>query len=688
MLPLEKLFNPSSVAVFGASAKPGKLGNALVSNILSYGFKGKVYPLNPTGGEVGGLSIYPSLKEVQNPIDLAVISIPSHQVPGAVQECVEQNVKVAVILSSGFGEAGEKGKKVQEEVRRIASQGGLRLVGPNCMGVYNLSEAFNATYFWELPKIEGNISFISQSGAFGGLFFQQVRQRKFGIAKFISIGNMVDIDYVELLEYLGRDPKTGVIALFIEGLQDGKQFVQKAAEITRLKPIVVLKGGRTEAGAKAAASHTGSMAGMAALYETAFRQAGIVWANSSEEFFDQTIALSSYGEALPKSRKLAIITISGGPSVVASDTCEEQGLQIAPLAESTGEKVRELIPDFGASGNPVDMTPQCDPERYGEVVATVMGDDNVDGIVAINVGLDRPQFAQAFVDGIRHHTGKPVVAFTSDTPQISELFLKHNVPNFLSVEGAVRGYHSLVKYRELKERMTSPFGTIPEGLTVSRVLNKTWGPGVLDEYTSKLFLQEYGIPTCREAKVSKLREAQVAAREIGYPVALKVCGSQYTHKSQLGGVVLNIADESSLADHWHTLAGKFGAGTEFLVQEMVDSPKGTHELIIGAKHDAAFGPFLVFGLGGIAVELMKEFAIKLLPIDRPAAFQFLMETRAYQLLAGYRGSEPVDLSALADILVKVSNLMVANPSIKELDINPLLALPGRLVAVDGLVVLG
>lgn len=686
-MPLETLFNPRSVAVFGASPKPGKLGNVLVNNILTYGFRGKVYPLNPTGGEVGGLPIFPSLKQVREQVDLAVISIPSHQVPGAVRECVEHGVKAAVILSSGFGEAGGKGRELQEEIRRTAFQEGLRLVGPNCMGVYNLSEAFNATYFWELPRTVGNISFISQSGAFGGLFFQQVRQRKFGLAKFISIGNMVDVDYVDLLDYLAGDPKTGVIALFIEGLRDGKKFVEKAAEVTRHKPVVVLKGGRTEAGAKAAVSHTGSMAGTAALYETSFRQAGIIWASSSEEFFDQTIALSSYNEALPQSRKLAIVTISGGPSVVASDTCEEQGLQLTPLSDSTRERVQELIPDFGASGNPVDMTPQCDPEQYGNVVATVLGDDNVDGIIAINVGLDRPQFARAFVDGVRR-TGKPVVAFTSDTPQISEIFLTYNVPHFLSVEGAVRGYHSLVKYRELKERPSSQAQTLPAGLSASRILAQAGGKGALDEYTSKLLLQEYGIPSCREAKVTKLLEAQRAAGEIGYPVALKVCGSQYTHKSQLGGVVLNIADGESLADHWHSLAGKFGEGTEFLVQEMVKSVNGTHELIIGAKNDPTFGPFLIFGLGGIMVELMKEFAIKLLPVDRPAAFRFLMESKACQLLSGYRGSEPVDLSALADILVRVSDLMLANPGIRELDINPLLALPGRLVAVDGLVVLG
>jgi len=679
---LKALFDPQNVAIIGASANPGKLGHTLMKNILEYGFRGEVYPVNPSGGEILGKTVINSLADAGNLVDLALIIVPAPAVPRAVEECAKVGVKTVVILSSGFGEAGENGLQLQAAAVATARKAGMVLVGPNCMGIYNLTDNFNGTFFWELPHIKGNISFISQSGAMGGLFFNEAHQRNFGLAKFISLGNMADIDYVDLLEYLAEDEATRMIALYIEGLRDGRRFAQAAAAITPYKPIIALKAGRTKAGQRAAESHTGSLACETEIYRAAFKQAGIIWASGTEDFFDKAMALSMANKLLPAGRNVAVVTISGGPSVLAGDTCEEEGLQVRELQASTQQLIRQLIPEFGATANPVDMTPQCAPENYEACVKAIASDPEVDGLIAINIGLDNPEFARAFIKA-RELYQKPVVAFVAATPQIAGIFNSYQVPVFPSVERAVNGLNCLVTYREVLERGRASLA-ISKGADGSTYLKERklhdWA---LNEFEAKQLFQEYGIPCTKELMVMTLEETLIAAEEIRYPVVLKVCQNAIAHKSEIGGVELNLGNSQQLINAWERLSLK-ELRPPYLVQEMV---RGEAEIIIGGKNDPVFGPVLLFGVGGVMAELIHKTSLSLVPFDRTWALQMVLESSAYSLLSGFRNRPAFNLSKVVDLLCQVSNLLTDNPQIQELDINPLVIASERIIAVDGFVVL-
>lgn len=684
MSDLDALFNPKSIAVVGASKDSDKLGYILLKNVIDYKFEGNVYPVNPKADVILGRKAYPTIASIPDTIDLVLLSIPHHLVLEVVEECSESQVKSIVILSSGFKEAGEEGEKIQDKIRTICQTSGMRALGPNCMGIYNISGNLNGTYFWELPRIQGNISFISQSGAYGGILFNEIRQRRIGISKFISIGNMVDLSHADLLKYLSADENTQTIALFIEGMKDGREFMEAASEVSRLKPVVAFKVGRTEAGIRAAKSHTGAMAGSHEVYEAAFKQSGMIHARNTEEFFDVAMALSSWHSTLPKNNNLAILTISGGPCVAASDTCEEMGLSVPKFSDETRNQVRKYIPYFGADSNPVDMTPQMNTENYDTCVDTVFSQDEIGGVIAINVGLDRKEFASAFVKASKRHK-KPVVSFTIDTPELSKIFYDNHIPIYPTPERSVYAYNGLVEYSAyLKTKGTKPKTkkTKKPSIILKQLMEE--GKKVLSEHESARVLEEYEIPTCREHVAKDITEAAKYAKDIGYPVVLKINSNEVSHKSEAGGVYLGLKNEVELKEACHKLQKDFGESSEFLIQEFI--PPGI-ELIIGGKRDYTFGPTVVFGLGGVFTEVLKDISLRICPINMQEAREMIQEIKGHPILKSYRGKTGCDTEAIAKVLVKVSHLLFSNSNITELDINPLIAHKDKVAAVDSLIIL-
>jgi len=449
---LKKLFEPESIPMVGVSSEPTKMSHWLIRNIAETGFQGAVYPISRRGGENLGYKVYTGLSEVPEPVDLVLVSVASKFVKGVIEEAAENRAGAAVILSSGFGEIRDKaGKILQEEILQIAREHNMRIMGPNCLGVYNAHKRLNGTYFARPPKYTGRISLVSQSGAYGGVLANEMNQRGIGLGKLASIGNQMDVRHQEVIEYLADDQDTDVIGLFVEGIKDGPGFLSVIKEVSRIKPIVILKGGRTDAGSRAVVSHTGSLAGDFNVAKAAFAQAGALVAETTEDFVDYLFALAHNCHQLPGDERLAIMTISGGPCVTASDYCEEIGLKVPELGEDTREKLREYIPFFAADSNPVDMTVGIPLENIGPCVDTVISDPDISGAIAINWGWDVKEFADAFVDAAKKYK-KPVLAFASENPTVQDIFRRGGIINFPAPERAVKAYWGLFQYRKTLDK--------------------------------------------------------------------------------------------------------------------------------------------------------------------------------------------------------------------------------------------
>jgi acyl-CoA synthetase (NDP forming) len=678
---LTPLFTPRGVAVLGASRNPAKLGHRLVQNLVAPGFSGDVFPVNPSGETILGQGSVTRVEDLPRGLDLALVSLPAKAVLPAVRALGTRGCRVCVVLASGFGETGETGRAVQGELRAIARGTGMRIVGPNCMGVVNVPGHLNASYFWDVPRRPGGITFVSQSGAYGGLFFREARERSLGVAKFLSIGNQADLGFTECLGWLAADPETRVVGLFVEGIRDGGAFVAAARRLAREKPVVALKGGRAEAGRRAAGSHTGSLAGAWETYQAAFAAAGVVAVDETEELFDAIVALEAHAARSPRDAAIAILTISGGPSVVAADAAEAAGLRVPALPAECRLALRAHLPDFGADGNPVDMTPQMEPEGFAPSVRLVLEAPEISGAVAIDIGLDRPEYADALA-AAQAATGKPVVACTVDTPDMDRRLRAAGVPLVPGPERAVRAYRALVRRAELRRRT----GTVavprpPRMLSADLAARLLATRGPLGHADTRALLTAYGVPFPRERVVDTREEALSAAREIGYPLVVKTARPDVLHRTDVGGVVLGIGDGEALTRAVRGLETRLGPGP-LLVQEEV--PRGL-ELLVGSRRDPSFGPSVLIGLGGVLAELLRDVSIGLAPLARDDARAMIVEGRRAVLLRGYRGAAAVDEDVLADILVGVGDLLVEHAVIAELDLNPLIASGGRLVAVDALV---
>jgi acetyltransferase len=673
---LTPLFAPTAIAVLGVSRNPAKLGYRLLQNVKESGFAGALHPVNPSGEPILGLDTVRTIEALPDGVDLALVSLPASAVPDAIKALAARRVRAAVILSSGFGEVDDDGRTTQRDLLTTARAAGLRLVGPNCMGVYSAPVSLNGTYFWDLPRAAGGISIVSQSGAYGGLIFRHLGGRGLGVARFVSIGNQADVEIAEVLEWLVDDPATTLIACFVEALRDGGRFLAAARRAAGRKPIVMLKGGRSDAGRRAAGSHTGSLAGTWDVYRAACGSVRVVLAEETEEFFDAIETLVAIPARRPAGSGIAVVTVSGGPSVVAADTAEREGLQVPALGDGARAALRAVLPPFAAVGNPVDLTPQVEPARIAAAVRRVFDEPAIAGVVAVNVGLDIPQFADGVVAAARE-TGKPAVAFTADAPEITARFRAGGVPVLPSPERAVRAWRALWRARPAAVPVAPRTPAL--SLESRRALDTTRGP--LPYTLARRVLEDAGLRFCREAIAANADEAVAAAARIGYPVVIKADAAGLTHKTEVGGVVLDVRDAAAVQAACAALRGR-AAAVRFVVQQRVAGV----ELLLGARRDEVFGPVVVAGAGGVLTETVREVAVRLAALGEGEAEAMLDEGVLPRLLAGPRGLRPVARAPLVAAIHALAALMLAEPRIAEIDVNPLIAAGADVVAVDALVI--
>jgi acetyltransferase len=678
---LEPLFAPRRVAVLGASRSPEKLGHRLLKNVLDGGFTGDVVAVNPSGEPILGRPSVARIADLPAGVDLALVSLPAPAVVAALRELGERRCRAAVVLASGFGETGEAGQAEQRELAAIARATGMRIVGPNCMGVVNVPGRLNGSYFWDVPRQAGGISFVSQSGAYGGLFFREVRARELGVARFVSIGNQADLGFVECLDWLAADPDTRVVALFVEGVRDGRAFVEAAGRVAETKPVVAFKVGRGSAGHRAAGSHTGSLAGSYATYLAGFRAAGVVVAAETDEFFDAVAALDAHAGRLPRGEAVAVLTVSGGPSVAAADAAEAAGLTVPPLPEAVRRALRAHLPSFGADGNPVDLTPQMEPAAFGPAVGLVLRAGAVAGAIAIDVGLDVPAYGEALA-AAQAETGKPVVACTADVPEVERRLRGAGIPVFPTPERAARAYRALVGRASVARPERSRAARPPRPLAAPLADALRTGAGALPYETARALLEHYGIAFPKDGLAGTSEEALAIAGRIGYPVVLKTASAAVLHKTEAGGVVLDVRDEAGVREAYEALARRF-PGAPVLVQQAM--ARGV-ELLVGGRRDPVFGPTVLFGLGGVLAELMREVGLRLAPLAEADALDLVGSGRAAAVLAGFRGAPAVDARAVAAAVTAAGDLLAEHPEVVELDINPLIGRGEQVVAVDALVI--
>ena len=673
---LQPLFLPESVAVYGASTRdPSRLGNRLLRNVMGSALD-DVQAISPTPGTAEGL---PTVRALASPVDLALISVPAASVEAAMTDAAAGGARAAIVLTSGFGETGEEGQAAQERLRAIAARAGMRFLGPNCMGVISrLGDGgwMNGSYFWDVDLVPGGVTMLSQSGAFGGMFLAEMSRRGLGVCRFASLGNAADLDETQILRWLAQDDKTQVIGLFAEALSGGLDFVTTVRSLSAERPVVVLKAGKTMAGARAAISHTGSIAGAHGAVSAALRRAGAMEAQTTDEFFD-LLALAASPMQPPASSRLAVLTISGGPSVLAADEAERLGLVLPALTDSTLRSLQAVVPSFAATRNPVDLTPQCPPEAYGPAVDALYDDPKLDGVVVIDCGLDIAEFGDAVIAACKR-TGKPTVAFITEAPAVARTLSSARIPLLPSPERAMKAYASLVRHPA-----TAALWDRPEpGMAVGHPRPpdekppEDQTPTVLSEWESKQRLQ--GLPLVPERRTASLAEAADAVAELRAPLVAKASG--IAHKSERGLVRLNLSPEEVL-NAWTELADA-GDGT-VLVAEFI---QGELELVVGGLRDPHFGPAVTIGLGGVAAEVFRDTVTILAPPEPGEVESAVAALRGAPLLHGYRSTEPIDLHALQAIIRTVADALIKHNDILEIDCNPVVVRNGKPTAVDVLLI--
>ena len=664
---LDAVFRPKSIAVLGASSEPGKFGHSLVQNLQSFNFPGEVYPVSRSAPEICGYKAFPSLRDLPKAVDLILVSIPSQAVPAGIADATAISAKAAVVYTAGFQEIGEEGRKLQQEMVSRAA-GKIRMIGPNCLGIRNFHLPMNASPVAQAALEPGPIAFVSQSGAFGNGAVAALRSLRIGLSKLASIGNMADLTHAHLFRYLADDPETSVIATFVEGVPDVPFFLDTIAEVSRKKPILILKGGRSKTGQRAALSHTGSLAGDGRVWESLVREAGGIFVDSSEELFDAAMALARAGNHLPRGRRTAIFSLAGGPGVVGADHCEAAGITLPPLDDAL-QSLRPIVPPFAALGNPVEVTGQTKREHMNTCAQAVITQPNIDSMIGIALGLDFAEFAQSLIEAKK---AKPVVACVI-APNSETMFAEAGLANYPSVDRAVRALRHMVERAEVLGRETPPQpASVP-----ARALRA----GVHSEAESKAYLAGYGLPVTREEVVTNAEAAVAAADRIGYPVALKVSSPTIAHKSDAGGVILGLKDAADLRSAVEVMGERF-PGEAMLVQQMVS---GDVELIVGAQRTRATGAVLMLGIGGIFAEVLDDVVFCRAPASTAAVRAALGRLRSQRLLDGYRGAPPIDRDAVAAIGARLSEIIAANPPISEVDLNPVIARANGAIIVDALI---
>jgi len=680
---LNYIFKPKSIALIGASKKRGHIGRALLDNLLHYEFNGKVFPVNPSASVIQCMKCFPTVLDIPDPVDLAIVVVRKEFVLQVVEQCGKKGVKGLVIISAGFKETGPKGAALEEQLVNKIRKYGMRMIGPNCMGIFNThSDVRLHAVFVPYKPMEGRISFMTQSGGLGATILAYAQDLRIGFSMFASVGNKADISGNDLLEYWRDDPETDIILVYLESFGDPRRFTQLTRKIYKKKPIILVKAGRTRAGGRAAYSHTGALFGADVAVDALCEQSGVLRVTSVEEMFDLARALSS--QPLPKGNKVAIVTNAGGPGILATDACVGMGLQLASFSEKTKAALKEILPPEASIENPIDQIASADYGSYKKTLELVFRDDNVDCIIVIYVPplVTNPLEVAKGIVAAKTGSEKPIlVCFmgSDETVEGIKELERHSIPVYRFPEAAVKSLVSMIRYGGLKERA--------EGRPVKFRVNRRKAAAVFEKVREegrlqlrddeiKEVLTAYGIPFAKTEVVKLPGEAIAAAERIGYPVALKIQSADIAHKSDIGGVMVDLRNEGELKTAYSKIFANLKAMDKekeiqgIIVQEMVKNGK---EVIFGMNTDPIFGPLIAFGLGGIYVETMRDIVFRIHPITDRDAQEMISSVRSYRYLRGVRGEKSVDLDVLAECLERLSQLISDFDEIDQLDVNPFIA---------------
>ena len=684
---LRPFFEPRCIAVVGANQEPGHIGSEILRTLQESGFTGRLVPVHPRAASIRGLTATASVRDIAGEVDLAVIVVRASEVPRVVDDCLAKQVKALVVISAGFAETGPEGAALQAELVEKIRAAGIRMIGPNCMGIINTDPAFhlNATFSPVSPPA-GRIAFSTQSGALGLAILDYVTRLNIGISSFASIGNKADVSANDLLQYWAEDPRTGVILLYLESFGNPRKFAEIARRVGRTKPIVAVKAGRSDAGARAAASHTGARATSEALVDTMLREAGVIRTRTLEELFDVATLLAH--QPVPGGRGVAIVTNAGGPAILAADACEAEGLRVPVLAEATQRALRALLPPAASVGNPVDMIASATPEQYRRALDVVIADPSVDSVITIFIPplVTEPDAVAQAIREAAEHTSKPVLASFLGThglrPQLAP------VPSFAFPEAAATALAHVTRYGEWLRSPAPAAEPLPDNIRVALRTFIAGAPreGWLPPSGCEALLAAAQLPALQSQVVHTAAEAVDAARAAGFPVVLKAVGRDILHKSDVGGVRVNLASEPAVRDAFSALTRTLGARLEaVLVQPMVC---GGVEMVVGGVNDAAFGPVVMCGTGGVLVDVLDDTAFAMCPLAEADARALVNRIKGRVRLRGVRGMPPADEDAFRRLLVRVSQVLHACPEIREMDLNPVMALPAGAIVADVRIRLG
>jgi len=690
---LENFFNPDSVAIVGASEKKGKVGAEILANMIEAGYKGKIFPVNRKAETINGLKCYPDIESIGQVPDVVIIVIPAKAVPEVMQQCAKTGVKSVIIITAGFKEIGKEGRELEQQVIQIAKHAGIRVIGPNCLGVIVPANNLNASFGGDLPSA-GSIGYLSQSGALLAAILDIANAKGIGFSKLVSIGNKADIDELDMMKSLGDDPDTGVIAGYLESIEDGNLFVREAEKISHSKPIILIKSGGTSAGAKAASSHTGSLAGTETAYEAVFERSGIIRCNSIKQQFDYAQAFAN--QPLPAGSSVAVITNAGGLGIMAADAIERQGLTFAKLADATVDKLAGCLPPAANLYNPIDILGDALADRYEFALSAVLDDPNVDIVLILltpQAMTESAATAESIVRVSQRKKTKPVFACFLGAGKVEEgvkILRSGKIPQYDSPESSVATIKVMadyVRWRSRPKRVVKLFAV--NRRKVETIIEKHLRRNVreIGETEAKEILEAYGFITPKGSVAATAEQAANIAEQLGYPVVLKIWSPDILHKSDVGGVRVGLGNTKEVMDAFDLMMYRIPKKLPdadilgVLVEEMCKSGK---EVILGMNRDPHFGPLMMFGMGGTMVEVLKDVSFYLAPLTAEEAKQMLISTKTYRMLEGVRGEEGVNIDAIAEGLQRLSQLVTEFPQIRELDINPYVVGPEGTtpIAVD------
>lgn len=689
---LKNFFTPESVAVIGASSEPGKVGYDILFNLIDAKFQGKIYPVNPKAPEILGIPAFKSISEIPGNVDLAVIVIPSKFIPGVINECGEKGVKNVVVISAGFKEMGSEGKALEVQLMENAKKYGIRIIGPNCLGIISTACGLNASFAPVTPK-NGKIGLLSQSGALATAILDWSSKNGIGYNKFFTFGNQADVGTNDLLRAWKDDDDIKVIVAYVEDVKDGVAFMDIAKQVTAVKPFVLVKAGGTAAGAKAAASHTGSLAGADRAYDAAFNQTGVLRAKSVQELFDMAIAFTN--SPMPKGSRIGIVTNAGGPGILCTDAVERAGMSLASLSEETVTKLKSKLPAAANFHNPVDVLGDAKAELYDFAIETVLADDGVDGVIVLVTPQTSTEITETADVVVKYNNSaeKPIFAsFIGGTLMAKgiDILRSNEVPTYPFPERAVLAFKALVdyaKWRNTANDCPKVYNVDRSVVTAAFAKTRAEGRTTLNEIECADILEAYGFKLPASKLCTSADDVATFSNSIGYPVVMKIASPDILHKSDCGGVKVGLKNEAEIRAAYEDMMTSVKAKMPNAniwgvnIQQMVVEGKQT---ILGVSKDAQFGPMIMFGLGGIYVEVLKDVTFRIAPVNEREVREMVKEIRSYKLLTGVRGEKSVDMDAIVDAIMRLSQLVTDFPEIDEMDINPLIAMPGDggVIAID------